>query len=55
MEITNILNNLTQAVITLGYVRFGIIVIINLILWRVDGLLGLIATGITIAWLLGLF
>lgn len=55
MTITDIINTLTASVVALGYVRFGIIVIVNLILWRVHGLLGLAATIITIAYLLHLF
>ncbi len=53
-DIINAINTITATVMNLGYVRFGIIIVVNLILWRLNGLLGLIATIVTFAYLLNL-
>ncbi len=55
MTLTDIIATLTNAVILLGYVRFGVLFVVNVILWRIHSLLGLVGTLLTLGYLLHFF
>jgi hypothetical protein len=52
---SDIIATLTASVVALGYLRFGVLVIVNLILWRMSSLLGIIATLLTLGYFLHFF
>ncbi len=52
MALLTIWNTLVLTIQTIGYVQFGIIIIVDILLWRVHPVLGIIAALLTFSFLM---
>lgn len=50
-DLLNLWNIVLSSIQAIGYIQFAIIVVIDILLWRVHPVLGLIGTLITFAYL----
>jgi len=52
MDIQNFLDSIIISIENMGYISFAVIILIDIILWRINALLGLLGFILTLAYLL---
>ena len=55
MDIQNFVETIMSSIENIGYITFAVIILIDIILWRISAVLGLLGVLLTFAYLMNWF